>query len=248
MSVTIDLSPRVALVTGGGTGLGKAAARILVEAGCTVYVVGRRAGTIEAAAADVGATAVVADVADTEAVASVVERIDREHGRFDILVNAAGVATRGSAYDAPLADLDYMLSVNVRGLFACCQAAGRIMRRAGYGKIVNVASIASEIGTPIIANYAATKGAVRQLTKSLAVEWAPDGIRVNAVMPGWFRTEMTAKSFQNAAWVEKVLRRIPLGKEGVPADIEGAFLFLASPMSDYLTGAMIPVDGGAIAS
>jgi NAD(P)-dependent dehydrogenase (short-subunit alcohol dehydrogenase family) len=141
-----------------------------------------------------------------------------------------------------------MLSVNESGLIACFQAAGRIMRRAGYGKIVNVASIASEIGTPTIASYAATKGAVRQLTKSLAVEWACDGIRVNAILPGWFRTEMTEASFQNPAWVEKIMRRIPLRREGVPADIEGTFLFLASPMSDYLTGAMIPVDGGALAS
>ena len=248
MSVTIDLSPRVAVVTGGGSGLGKEAAPIVVEAGCKVYVVGRRADTIATAAAQVGAVPIAADISNPDAVSALIGGVEAENGRLDILVNSAGVATRGSAYDVPVADLDYMLSVNVSGLFACCQAAGRIMRRAGYGKIVNVASIASEIGTPTIASYAATKGAVRQLTKSLAVEWACDGIRVNAILPGWFRTEMTEASFQNPAWVEKIMRRIPLRREGVPADIEGTFLFLASPMSDYLTGAMIPVDGGALAS
>lgn len=247
MAVTVDLSGKVALVTGGGTGLGAAAARILSAAGAKVYVTGRRAEPLKRAAAAAQAEARICDIAEDGAAWDLVRSIHERHGRFDILINAAGVAARGPAEDLPLSDVDYQISVNIRGLYQCCQAAGRVMRPAGYGKIVNVGSIASEIGTPNIAFYAATKGAVRQLTKSLAVEWAKDGVRVNAVLPGWFRTEMTVNSFKNEAFVSMVRARVPMGREAVPEEIEGAFLFLSSPMSDYVTGTLLPVDGGVLA-
>lgn len=247
MAITVDLSGQVALVTGGATGLGKAAARVLGAAGCTVYTLGRRAGPLSAAAAETGAIAMPCDVATDGAVAAVVQQIMDRHGRLDILINAAGVAARGPAEEMALPDVDHLVAVNIRGLFQCCQAAGAVMRRAGRGKIINIGSIASQIGTPNIAFYSATKGAVRQLTLSLALEWAPDNIQVNAILPGWFRTEMTAGSFQNPDWTAKVLQRIPMGRAGVPADIEGAFLFLASPLSDYVTGVLLPVDGGVLA-
>lgn len=248
MAITVDLAGQVALVTGGATGLGKAAARVLGAAGCTVYVLGRRAGPLEAAAAETGAIALPCDISTDGAAAAVVQQIMDRHGRLDILVNAAGVAARGPAESMALSDVDHLVSVNIRGLFQCCQAAGAVMRKAGHGKIVNIGSIASQIGTPNIAFYAATKGAVRQLTLSLAVEWAGDNIQVNAILPGWFRTEMTAGSFRNPEWTARIRSRIPMGREGVPADIEGAFLFLASPLSDYVTGALLPVDGGVLAS
>lgn len=247
MAITIDLAGRVAIVTGGGTGLGKAAARALVEAGASVCVVGRRPGVTSEAAAEVGASPIAADISDESAVRALVKRVTDEHGRLDILVNAAGIIAKGSAYDMTMEDFDRQQAVNVRGTFLCCQAAGREMRKAGYGKIVNVGSIASEIGTPMIAAYAGTKGAIRQLTKSLAAEWATDGIRVNAILPGWFRTEMSQQSFGNPEWVARIRGRIPGGMEAMPADIEGTVLYLASPMSDYVTGVALPVDGGALA-
>lgn len=248
MAISVDLGGQVALVTGGATGLGKAAARILARAGCRVFVTGRRTAPLEAAAAEIGATAIPGDIAADGAAEAIVQRILAETGRLDILVNAAGVAARGPAEEMTLADVDYLIAVNIRGLFQCCQAAGKAMRKARRGKVINVGSIASEIGTPNIAFYGTTKGAVRQLTKSLAVEWAGDNIQVNAVLPGWFRTEMTEGSFRNPDWTAKVRGRIPMGREGDPADIEGAFLFLASGLSDYVTGVMLPVDGGVLAS
>ncbi len=248
MAVSTDLSGQVALVTGGATGLGRAAARVLTAAGCTVYIAGRRAAPLAAAAAEIGATALPGDIAGDGIAEAMVQQIVARHGRLDILVNAAGVAARGPAEEMALADVDTMIAVNIRGLFLCCQAAGRVMRRAGRGKVINIGSIASQIGTPNIAFYGTTKGAVRQMTMSLAVEWARDNIQVNAILPGWFKTEMTAGSFQKPDWVERVRNRIPMGREGMPADIEGAFLFLASPMSDYVTGILLPVDGGVLAS
>lgn len=247
MSVSIDLRDRIAIVTGGATGIGKAAAEGLVHAGATVYVVGRRAEVTTTAAAAIGANPFVADISDPAAVERLFRHVMAEHGRLDILVNAAGIIAKGSAYDMTLADFERQQSVNVTGTFLCCQAAGREMRRAGYGKIVNVGSIASEIGTPMIAAYAGTKGAIRQLTKSLAVEWATDGIRVNAVLPGWFRTEMSEQSFQNEDWVQRIRNRIPQGREAEPEAIVGPVLFLSSPASDYVTGVTLAVDGGALA-
>lgn len=247
MAVETDLSGHVAIVTGSATGIGLAAARCLVSAGATVYVIGRRTEVTANAADQIGAIPISADISDDVAVSEVFDRVIAEQGRIDILVNAAGIIVKGSAYDITLADFQRQQAVNVTGTFLCCQAAGRHMRRAGRGKIINVDSIASEIGTPMIAAYAGTKGAIRQLTKSLAVEWAPDGIRVNAILPGWFRTEMSEQSFGNPDWVSRIRARIPQGQEADPEAIEGPVLFLASAASDYVTGVMLPVDGGALA-
>lgn len=122
------------------------------------------------------------------------------------------------------------------------------MRDNGYGKIINIASMASEIGFPRIVAYGSSKGGVRQITLGLAVEWAKAGIRVNAIEPGWFRTELTEPLFQDEAWVAKITSRIPMGKAGRPEDLGGTVVFLASPASDYVTGALIRVDGGALAA
>lgn len=248
MAVSIDLAPKVALVTGGGTGLGKAAAAILKQAGCTVYIMGRRLDVLERAASEVGAIVLDGDVADEGAVQAVVNRINANEGRLDVLVNAAGVNLRGESFDYSLVDWDRVHAVNTRGLFLCCQAAGRLMRRAGYGKIINIASLASELGMPNIVAYCSSKGGVRQITRGLAVEWAPHGIRVNAVEPGWFRTEFTEPLFHDPAWVERITRRIPMQHAGRPDDLAGTILFLASAMSDYVTGQLIGVDGGVLAA
>jgi len=248
MALTIDLSKRVAVVTGGGTGLGKASASALAEAGARVCIVGRRRDVLERAAAELGADAFVADVTDADSVRKLIEDIVAAHGRIDILVNAAGLNLRGDSFDYAIEDWDKVHAINTRGLFLMCQAAGRVMRDNGYGKIVNIASMASEVGMPRIVAYGSSKGGVRQITQGLAVEWAKSGIRVNAIEPGWFRTELTEPLFHDEAWVQKISNRIPFGHAGNPEDLKGAVAFLASPMSDYVTGVLLRVDGGALAN
>ena len=248
MAYTVDLSNRVALVTGGGTGLGKACAEALVQAGATVVLTGRRVDVLEAAAANIGAEAVPGDVTDPASIAAVVDTLIERHQRLDILVNAAGINLRGDSFDYGVEDWDRVHAVNTRGLFFACQAAGKLMRHAGYGKIVNIASMASEIGMPQIVAYGSSKGGVRQITKGLAVEWVKSGIRVNGIEPGWFRTELTEPLFHNQAWLAKIGARIPGGVAGTPDQLGGTVVFLASPMSDYVTGVLIPVDGGALAA
>ena len=248
MSLSIDLKGRIALVTGGGTGLGRAGTDALVAAGATVIIAGRRQDVLEKAAAAAGAEAMTCDVSDPESAKAMVERIVARHGKLDILVNAAGLNIRGDSFDYGVEDWDKVHGINTRGLFFMSQAAGRVMRDNGYGKIVNIASMASEIGMPFIVAYGSSKGGVKQITQGLAVEWAKAGIRVNAIAPGWFRTELTEQLFQNKEWVAKVENRVPMGRAGKPEEVGGVVAFLASPLSDYITGAVIKVDGGALAA
>ncbi len=249
---SFDLSGEVALVTGGGTGLGKGIAVGLAAAGAFTVVAGRRQGPLEEA---VGAMTqaggkgawLTGDVARVDEARRLVDAVRSRHGRVDILVNNAGVNRRGPMLDFSERDWDDVIDTNLKGLFFCSQAAARVMKDQGGGKIIHIASLTSERGFPNVAPYGASKAAVAQLTKSMAVEWAPYKITVNAIGPGWYRTDLNDVLFQNPEWYQRTLARHPMGRFGVPEDLAGAAVFLASPAADYVTGQVLYVDGGYLA-
>jgi NAD(P)-dependent dehydrogenase (short-subunit alcohol dehydrogenase family) len=246
------LDGRVAVVTGASRGIGRALALALADAGADLALASRSAEGLEAVSAEVAARggralAVPTDVADVAQVRRLVERTVEAFGRLDVLVNNAGLNIRRPALEFTEQDWDAIHAVQLRGVFFACQAAGRVMVQQGYGKIINIASLTSVIGIKHVVPYAAAKGGVVQLTKALAVEWAPLGVRVNAIGPGYIETDLTQPLFQDperSAWIHS---RIPLGRRGYPADLMGAAVFLASPASDYVTGQVLYVDGGWLA-
>ena len=249
---SFDLTGKVALVTGGGTGLGRGIAVGLAAAGAFTVVAGRRQQRLEAAVAEMAQAGgkgawLTADVSRVDEARRLVESVRSRHGRLDILVNAAGINRRGPMLEFSERDWDEVMATNLKGLFFCSQAAARVMKDQGGGKIIHVASLTAERGFPNVAPYGASKAAVAQLTKSMAVEWAPHKITVNAIGPGWFRTEMTDVVFRDAEWAARTLARHPLGRFGVPEDLAGAAVFLASPAGDYVTGQVLYVDGGYLA-
>jgi 2-deoxy-D-gluconate 3-dehydrogenase len=174
-----------------------------------------------------------------------VEETADRFGRLDILVNNAGMSIRKPPEEYAVEEWRAVLDTNLTGAFVCCQAARSAMLRNGGGKIVNIGSMMSIFGAAYAAAYSASKGAIVQLTKSLATAWAKDNIQVNAVLPGWIDTELTIAAREQVPGLhERILRRTPAGRWGVPADLAGIAVFLASPASDFVTGAAIPVDGG----
>jgi len=242
-----DLSGRRALVTGGGRGLGRGMAEALAGAGATVALVGRSTD-VEDAASELGGVAVRADLADAAALPVAFERAVELLGGIDILVTAHGTTRRGPALEADAASWDAVLATNLTSVFALCRLAGGSMVAAGRGKIVTVASMLSFSGGLEVSSYAASKGGVAQLTKALANEWAPHGVNVNAIAPGYFRTELTAPIWRDdPARSAEIVGRLPAGRWGEPADLAGATVFLASAASDYVHGIVLPVDGGWLA-
>jgi 2-deoxy-D-gluconate 3-dehydrogenase len=239
-----DLSGRRALVTGGGGGIGRGIARSLVEAGASVAVLGRSESADEAAA-ELGGTAVRADLTDREALRRGFDEAVEQLGGLDILVNSHGIGRASDAVDHDLADWDEVIEVNLTATFELCQLAGRIMVAQGSGKIVNIASVMSFQGGFRITSYAASKGGVSQLTMALANEWAPHGVNVNAIAPGYVKTALNARIWRDDPERTKQIDvRIPAGRWGEPADIGGAVVFLSSPAADYVQGITLPVDGG----
>jgi 2-deoxy-D-gluconate 3-dehydrogenase len=232
-----------ALVTGGSAGMGRAMAEALVEGGAQVAIVGR-SGRVFDVAEEIGAIPLQADLADREQALALVDRAMEALGGLEVLVNNAGVQQRHPAEEFPLDDWDHVLSVNLDAVWILAQAAGRYMLAQGHGKIINMASVISFFGGITIPPYAVSKGGVAQLTKALSNEWASRGINVNAIAPGYVATEMTAALVGNPKREPLILARIPAGRWGVPDDLKGVVLFLASAASDYVHGAIIPVDGG----
>ena len=232
-----------ALVTGGTTGLGRAMAEALVDGGARVAIVGRT-DRVATAAADMGAIPLQADLADRAQAKGLIDRAVQALGGLDVLVNNAGAQKRHPAERFPLEDWDEVLAVNLHAVWILAQAAGCVMLAQGHGKIINIASMASFTGGLTIPAYTASKGGVAQLTKALSNEWAGRGANVNAIAPGYFNTEMNAALVGNPEREPQILARIPAGRWGVPADLRGVVIFLASAASDYVHGAVIPVDGG----
>ena len=242
------LDGKVALVTGASAGLGAAVASALAEAGADVACHGnsRSPEATCASVAGVGkrALAVVGDLSDKDVPRRLVEETLGEFGRLDILVNNAGIIRRAPAVDFSEEDWAAVIEVNLNAVFRLSQLAGRHMVERGSGKIVNVASLLSFQGGVTVPAYAASKGGVAQLTKALANEWASKGVNVNAIAPGYMRTDNTAALQADETRNRQILERIPAGRWGEPKDLAGAAVFLSSPASDYVNGHVLVVDGG----
>jgi 2-dehydro-3-deoxy-D-gluconate 5-dehydrogenase len=245
-----DLYGKVALVTGGNGGIGLGIARGLAQAGADVAIVGRNAAK-HAAAVEVleglgsKATGIIADVTDAVEVKRMVTETVAHLGSLDILIANAGINIRKAPQDYTIEEWHHIVNTNLTSVFACCQAVYPEMRRRGGGKIVTVGSMASLFGFDVAAVYAATKGAVVQLTRSLAMAWAKDNIQVNCILPGWVETDLTERARRDVAGLhERVVQRTPAARWGQPADLAGAAVFFCSRASDFVTGTALPVDGG----
>jgi len=248
-----SLKGKIALVTGGGRGLGKGMALALAGAGADVAVAARTEEELAQTVKEIQAMGRRAvgfklDVTRVPDIQDTVARVASEIGGLDILVNGAGMNIRKPVLEATEADWDFLMAVNLKGAFFTAQAAARIMLPRGKGKIINIASLTSEIGLPNICMYGVSKGGISQMTKGMAVEWARYNINVNAIGPGYFKTAMTTPLFENKESVAGLEKRIPFGRTGLPEDLAGAVVFLASEASDYITGQTIYVDGGWLAS
>jgi 2-dehydro-3-deoxy-D-gluconate 5-dehydrogenase len=244
-----DLSGKVALVTGGNGGIGLGMARGLAAAGALVVIAGRDAAksqrAVDSLLAQGGrAEAMEADVTDETSVAALFEEIGRRHGALHIVVNNAGTTLRKPAHQMSLAEWNQVMDTNLTSTFLCCRSAHPWLARQG-GKVINVGSMLSIFGAPYAPSYGASKGGVVQFTRSIATAWAADRIQANAVLPGWIETDLTQRAREQVPGLnERVLARTPAGRWGVPADLAGIAVFLASPASDFITGTAIPVDGG----
>jgi len=247
---SFSLRGRVAMVTGANTGLGRAIAIALAEAGADIVAVGRTDPfETHSAIVKVGRRflSVHADLADTATIPGIVTAALTNFGKVDILVNNAGIIRRNAAVDFTEADWDAVVDVNLKSLFFLTQAVGRHMLQAGRGKVINIASVLSFQGGIRVASYTASKSALAGLTRLLANEWAAKGVNVNAIAPGYMTTSNTTALRADESRNREILARIPAGRWGQPADIGGAAVFLAAPASDYVHGAIIPVDGGWLA-
>jgi 2-deoxy-D-gluconate 3-dehydrogenase len=245
-----DLAGRVAIVTGGNAGIGLAMARGLAEAGASIVIADLNGANAEHAKAALETSgrpvlALTTDVTVPTAVADMIAATLRQFGRIDILVNNAGISIAAPAETMTLADWQKVIDVNMTAPFLCAQAAYPAMKAAGGGKIINIASVLATFGAGGAANYAASKGGILQLTRSLATAWAADNIQVNAILPGWIDTELTLRAREHRPELhERILARTPARRWGRPRDLAGAAVFLASSAADFVNGAALTVDGG----
>jgi 2-deoxy-D-gluconate 3-dehydrogenase len=245
-----DLSGKVAVVTGGNGGIGLGMARGLAGAGATIVVAGRdtkkNAEAVDAlSTAGARAIAVQVDVRDKASCQAMMDAATKAFGRLDILVNNAGTNIRKQPQDYTLEEWHTVIDTNLSSAFICCQLAYPIMVKAGGGKIINIGSMMSILGAAFAGPYGASKGGIVQLTRSLATAWGKDNIQLNAVLPGFIDTDLTRAARKQVSGLDaRVTARTPAGRWGNPDDLAGIAVFLASPASDFVTGAAIPVDGG----
>jgi NAD(P)-dependent dehydrogenase (short-subunit alcohol dehydrogenase family) len=254
MSYTgLDLNGKTAVVIGGSSGIGRALALGLAQAGADVIPSARRAPEVAAAAAEIQrlgrrSLAITCDVTSEPSLGQLLQQALTAFGKVDILVNSAGIARRSPTLDLSEQDWDAILDINLKGVLHACKIFGRHMLERRYGRIINIASLSSFLGLFEVAAYAASKGGVLSLTRSLAVEWAPHGVCVNAIMPGVFRTALNQKLLDGTPRGQEFLLRTPMKRFGQVEELVGAAIFLASDSAGFVTGATIPVDGGFLAS
>lgn len=251
MELCFAIKGQTAIVTGASSGLGVTFAETLAEGGVNLVIAARRYEKLAKVAEDLSsrfnieAIPVKADVAQEEQVINVVKTAIEKFGSLEILVNNAGIASLSPSVDMSLREWKNVIDINLTGVFLCARTAAREMIKKKYGKIVNIASIYGAVGDIFpAAPYYASKGAVINLTRALAIEWAPYKINVNAIAPGFFPSEMTAQIFQDEKAMKRILSRTPLGRTGELVDLKAALIYLASPASDYITGQTIFADGG----
>ncbi len=244
-----DLTGQVALVTGTSRGLGQYFARALARAGADIVMTSRSRSTLASFEEEIQkigrrTASVELDVRDQDSIRDGMAEAIRAFGKLDILVNNAGCNVRKPALDVTWDDWNLILETNLRGTFFVAQAAARHMIERGYGRIINIGSVTSVFGYAGLAPYGASRGGVRQLTMSLADDWGKHGVTVNCLAPGWFQTEQNKVMYQDAAWLEYLVERIPVKRPGAPHDLDGAVVFLASEASRYMTGQTLLIDGG----
>jgi NAD(P)-dependent dehydrogenase (short-subunit alcohol dehydrogenase family) len=249
----LNLDGRVAVVLGGTSGIGLALARGLAEAGADVVCSSRRQEQVDAAATEIESLGrrtlrCTSDVSDRGSLEQLLERCKELFGQVDILVNSAGRTKRQSTLDVPEEDWNAILETNLTGTLRSCQVFGRHMVENGYGRIVNIASLSTFVSLFEVAAYSASKAAVASLTKSLAVEWAKRGVNVNAIAPGVFRTALNEKLLDETPRGQEFLTRTPMGRFGNVEELAGAAVFLASEAASFVTGEVLVVDGGFLAS
>ncbi|WP_406461538.1 SDR family oxidoreductase [Streptomyces sp. NBC_01622] len=241
-----DISGRTALVTGSSRGIGLALARGLLEAGCTVVLNGRDGERLTKATAELSGDVHTAafDVTDGPSVAAGIADVEERVGPLDILVNNAGMQLRAPLLEFTDSDWHRIIDTNLTSAFLVGRETARRMTERGHGKVINICSLQSEVVRPGIAPYAATKGALKMLTKGMCADWGPSGVQVNGLGPGYIETELTQPLVQDeefSAWVRK---RTPAGRWGTTQDLVGGVLFLASPAADFVSGQVLYVDGG----
>ena len=249
----LELNGKVAVVIGGTSGIGRAVAHGLAEAGADVVPTSRRAEQVEAAEKEIEERGrrtlrVTSDVSDRDSLQRVLDESVAAFGKVDILVNSAGRTKRAPTLDFAEEDWDAIIETNLTGTLRACQVFGRHMIERGYGRIVNIASLASFVALREVAAYSASKAAVASLTKSLAIEWAPLGMNVNAIAPGVFRTALNEKLLDETERGREFLLRTPLRRFGKVEELAGAAVFLASDAASFIAGEVLVVDGGFLAS
>lgn len=242
-----DLSGRTVLVTGGASGLGFSIAREFVANKSNVVIVGRNTEKLERAKSELEekVTCFAFDLNDLHGVANLVRDINEQAGNIDVIVNCAGIHLKKEALAVSIQEYENVIRTNQTAVFALTREAAGTMLSRGSGSVIMISSMASQYGIPNVVAYAASKAAVEGMTRALAVEWSPRGVRVNCIAPGFIKTTMSSKALDNdPERREKVLSRTPMGKLGEPSDIANAAIFLASERSKYITGVVLPVDGG----